>query len=63
LSPGCAHQRAKRHDRVGFLKRHPGEGRDLAGAVRRQGEIPAFAGMTRKMKRLSLKEDHPPVTL
>jgi hypothetical protein len=25
---------------------HPGEGRDLAGALGRDGEIPAFAGMT-----------------
>jgi hypothetical protein len=28
------------------LARHPGEGRDLAGASVRKGEIPAFAGMT-----------------
>jgi hypothetical protein len=28
------------------LIRHPGEGRDLAGAANRKGEIPAFAGMT-----------------
>src|SRR3546814_6400703 len=26
---------------------HPGEGRNLAGAARREVEIPAFAGMTR----------------
>src|SRR3546814_19375058 len=26
--------------------RHPGEGRDLAGASSSEGEIPAFAGMT-----------------
>jgi hypothetical protein len=26
--------------------RHPGEGRDLAVAVKREGGIPAFAGMT-----------------
>jgi hypothetical protein len=26
--------------------RHPGEGRDLAFAFHRTGEIPAFAGMT-----------------
>ena len=29
-----------------YLIRHPGEGRDLAGASGRGGEIPAFAGMT-----------------
>ncbi len=29
-----------------FIYRHPGGGRDLAGAVNREGEIPAFAGMT-----------------
>jgi hypothetical protein len=28
------------------LPRHPGEGRDLAGASGRDGEIPAFVGMT-----------------
>jgi hypothetical protein len=28
------------------LDRHPGEGRDLAGASKRHDEIPAFAGMT-----------------
>jgi hypothetical protein len=27
--------------------RHPGEGRDLAGALFREGQIPAFAGMTK----------------
>jgi hypothetical protein len=27
---------------------HPGDGRDLIGASFRQGEIPAFAGMTKK---------------
>jgi hypothetical protein len=26
--------------------RHPGEGRDLAGALQREDETPAFAGMT-----------------
>jgi hypothetical protein len=26
--------------------RHPGEGRDLAGALQSKVEIPAFAGMT-----------------
>ena len=26
--------------------RHPGEDRDLTGAIEREGEIPAFAGMT-----------------
>ncbi len=31
---------------LAFLIRHPGEGRDLAGASGREGEIPAFAGMT-----------------
>jgi hypothetical protein len=30
-----------------LLNRHPGEGRDPAGASGRDGEIPAFAGMTR----------------
>ncbi len=30
--------------------RHPGEGRDLVGASIRDGEIPAFAGMTNGMK-------------
>jgi len=29
--------------------RHPGEGRDLAGALSREGEIPAFAGMTKRV--------------
>jgi len=29
-------------------KRHPGEGRDLAGASGWNGEIPAFAGMTNR---------------
>jgi len=37
--------RALRHDRL-YLGRHPGEGRDLDGASKRHGEIPAFAGMT-----------------
>src|SRR3546814_4916986 len=31
-----------------YLSRHPGEGRDLAGASEGKVEIPAFAGMTRK---------------
>jgi hypothetical protein len=29
-----------------MLHRHPGEGRDLAGAFGGEDEIPAFAGMT-----------------
>jgi hypothetical protein len=28
--------------------RHPGEGRDLAGALGREVETPAFAGVTKK---------------
>src|SRR3546814_5635425 len=39
--------------------RHPGEGRGLNGALGRDGEIPAFAGMTSmavwKLSRRSLK--------
>jgi len=31
---------------MGFVNRHPGEGRDLDLAICRTGEIPAYAGMT-----------------
>jgi hypothetical protein len=31
-----------------YRDRHPGEGRDLDGALQRHGEIPAFAGMTER---------------
>src|SRR3546814_17650676 len=31
-----------------YLSRHPGEGRDIAGASEGKVELPAFAGRTRK---------------
>jgi hypothetical protein len=34
--------------RLPHLNRHSGEGRDLTVSTRRIGEIPAFAGMTKK---------------
>jgi len=37
------------------LPRHPGEGRDLAGALYIEVEIPAFAGMTADL----MSEDKP----
>ena len=35
--------------------RHPGEGRDLDLSLCRNGEIPAFAGMTVSVRKMALR--------